>query len=84
MIDFIPVFCYFCVKEEIMDVQIRKAIEDMEVVAASGKYSLEAQVRAYDLLERLYDHYGDIPSSVGEYRSAYSRLAGQLKSAWNG
>lgn len=67
-----------------MDVQIRKAIEDMEVVAASGKYSLEAQVRAYDLLERLYDHYGNMPSSVVEYRSAYSRLAGQLKDSWNG
>lgn len=67
-----------------MDTRIRKAIEDMEAVAASGKYTLEVQVRAYDLLESLYDHYGDMPSSVEEYRSAYSRLEGRLKAAWNG
>lgn len=67
-----------------MDTQIRKVIEDMETVTASGKYTLEAQVRAYDLLERLFDHYGDMPSSVEDYRSTYSRLSCQLKTAWNG
>lgn len=80
-------FSIFAVKLKIMDIQIRKVIEDMEAVAASGKYSLDAQVRAYDLLEGLCELYGDgpsdLPASAGDFRSAYASLADRLDQAWN-
>jgi DNA-binding XRE family transcriptional regulator len=35
---------------------INQCIEDMRTIARSGSWTLEAQVRAYDLLELLCDH----------------------------
>lgn len=48
-----------CDKRYSMDRLIGKCIEDMEAIASSGKYYLEAQVRAYDLLEQMMEIYGD-------------------------
>lgn len=71
-----------------MEAQVRKVVEDMEAVAASGKYTLDAQVRAYDLLERLFDvcegSSAAVPSSGADFLRTYSRLADRLKSAWDG
>ena len=36
-----------------MEKQILQCVEDMQDIVAEGKYSLDAQVRAYDLLEGL-------------------------------
>ncbi len=38
-----------------MDRLLRQCIEDMKVISSSGKYFLDAQVRAYDLLELILD-----------------------------
>ncbi|MBR5300188.1 MAG: hypothetical protein IKU36_08070 [Bacteroidales bacterium] len=75
-----------------MDRIIRQCIEDMEAVVASGKYSLEAQVRAYDLLGQFGDVYGDgayapadaVLSAVRDFCSAYAGLAQALTSVWDG
>lgn len=74
-----------------MDRLIRQCVTDMESVAASGKYSLDAQVRAYDLLQMMLDIYGDAPSSEvmpksaarGEYCAAYRRLESSLDSCFD-
>ena len=74
-----------------MDRLIRQCVADMESVAVSGKYSLDAQVRAYDLLQMMLDIYGDAPSSEvmpksaarGEYCAAYRRLESSLDSCFD-
>lgn len=74
-----------------MDRLIRQCVADMESVATSGKYSLDAQVRAYDLLQMMLDIYGDAPSSEvmpksaarGEYCAAYRRLESSLDSCFD-
>ena len=72
-----------------MESLIRKCIKDMETVAVSGKYSLDAQVRAYDLLEQLLDLYYDLPLPAGlkdvaaEFCSVYEANASVLDSAFD-
>ena len=56
--DFV-VFLLHLQKSSVMDRLIRRCIVDMEAVAASGKYTLDAQTRAYDLLEMLIDVYAE-------------------------
>jgi hypothetical protein len=43
-----------------MERLILQCIEDMQNIVSEGKFSLESQVRAYDLLESLIDLYGDV------------------------
>lgn len=72
-----------------MESLIRKCIKDMETVAVSGKYFLDAQVRAYDLLEQLLDLYYDLPLPAGlkdvaaEFCSVYEANASVLDSAFD-
>lgn len=86
--DFV-VFLLHLQKSSVMDRLIRRCIVDMEAVAASGKYTLDAQTRAYDLLEMLIDVYGDgqsslpKPPSSSEFCSAYDRLADALESGFD-
>lgn len=60
-----------------MERQILQCIEDMHDIVAEGKFSLDAQVRAYDLLEALMEVYdgGPVPENLQEsaerYRCAY-------------
>lgn len=42
-----------------MERQMMQCIEDMQAIADSGKLTLDAQVRAYDLLENIMDIFGD-------------------------
>ena len=75
-----------------MDRIIRQCIEDMQAAAASGRYSLEAQVRAYDLLGQFGDVYGDgayspadaVLSAARDFCSAYAGLSQALTAAWDG
>ena len=75
-----------------MDRIIRQCIEDMQAAAASGRYSLEAQVRAYDLLGQFGDVYGDgayapvgaVLSAARDFCSAYASLSQALTAAWDG
>ena len=75
-----------------MDRIIRQCIEDMKAVAASGRYSLEAQVRAYDLLGQFGDVYGDgtyapadvVASAAHDFCSAFAGLSDTLAQAWDG
>lgn len=74
-----------------MDRIIRQCIEDMKAVAASGRYSLEAQARAYDLIGQFGDVYGDgayapaeaVVSAARDFCSSYESLSGQLASVWD-
>ena len=75
-----------------MDRIIRQCIEDMKAVATSGRYSLEAQVRAYDLLGQFGDVYGDgayapaetVLSAARDFCSAFADLSETLAEAWDG
>ena len=75
-----------------MDRMIRQCVEDMKAVAASGRYSLEAQVRAYDLLGQFGDVYGDgtyapadvVASAAHDFCSAFADLSETLSQAWDG
>ena len=75
-----------------MDRIIRQCIEDMKAVAASGRYTLEAQVRAYDLLGQFGDVYGDgayapadaVLSAARDFCSVYSGLSEALAAVWDG
>ena len=75
-----------------MDRIIRQCIEDMQAAAASRRYSLEAQVRAYDLLGQFGDVYGDgayapadaVLSAARDFCSAYAGLSQALTAAWDG
>ena len=75
-----------------MDRIIRQCIEDMQAVAGAGRYSLEAQVRAYDLLGQFGDVYGDgayapadaVASAARDFCSVYSGLSEALAAAWDG
>lgn len=67
-----------------MERQILQCIEDMQDIVAEGKYSLDAQVRAYDLLEGLIELYDgvQIPEKLNEaamrYRCVYEENAAVL------
>ena len=67
-----------------MERQILQCIEDMLDIVAEGKYNLDAQARAYDLLEGLIELYDGVPisQSLNEaadcFRSAYEENAAIL------
>ena len=67
-----------------MERQILQCIEDMLDIVAEGKYNLDAQARAYDLLEGLIELYDGVPISqslneaADRFRSAYEENAAIL------
>lgn len=67
-----------------MERQILQCIEDMQDIVAEGKYSLDAQVKAYDLLEGLIELYDgvQVPGSLKEaaerFRCVYEENAAIL------
>ena len=57
---------------------------DMQEVAASGKMTLEAQVRAYDLLQYLSEDGVSVSvSAAGVFRSAYEASKDKLEAAYD-
>jgi hypothetical protein len=56
-----------------MERQILQCIEDMQTIAAEGRYRLDAQVRAYDLLEGLVELYDGValPDGLKEVASRF-------------
>ena len=67
-----------------MERQILQCTEDMLDIVAEGKYNLDAQARAYDLLEGLIELYDGVPISqslneaADRFRSAYEENAAIL------
>jgi hypothetical protein len=58
--------------------------QDMEAAAASGKISLDAQTRAYDLLALLMEGYvSDDRQLSDEYTSVYENVKGVLEAAYD-
>ena len=66
-----------------------QCILDMSEVVQSGKFTLEAQVRAYDLLETLVELYEGVPLSedmkeaAARYCSVYESLSSALESSFD-
>lgn len=66
-----------------------QCIDDMQTITAEGKYSLDAQVRAYDLLEGLIELYegsalpDDLKEAASRYCSVYSSLSSSLDSSFD-
>ena len=57
---------------------------DMQEVAASGKMTLEAQIRAYDLLQYLSEDGVSVSvSAAGVFRSAYEAYKDKLEAAYD-
>lgn len=84
---FVAFFVIFA-KNKAMDRLIRQCISDINEICISGKFTLEAQVRAYDLLSCLVEmkEAGTLPSrmeSASEYVEAYESLAAVLRSAFD-
>lgn len=61
---------------------INQCIEDMRTIARSGSWTLEAQVRAYDLLELLCDHAIE-GEAASHFCKEYDALAPSLDKAYN-
>lgn len=72
-----------------MERLILQCIDDMQVIEAGGKYTLDAQVRAYDLLEEIIELYEDrtIPEELKEvasrFRTVYAEAASVLDSSFD-
>ncbi len=72
-----------------MKKKILQCIEDMQDIVAEGKYSLDAQVRAYDLLEELAELYDGvrIPENLNEaaarFRCVYEENAAVLSMSFD-
>ena len=63
---------------------IARCAADMQEVAASGKMSLQAQVRAYDLLQALSGESVPVAASAAEnYCRTYEQLAEKLEAAYD-
>lgn len=61
---------------------INQCIADMRLIAQSGNWTLEAQVRAYDLLELLCDHAIE-GEAASHFCKEYDALAPALDKAYN-
>ena len=72
-----------------MERQILQCVEDMYAITSDGKFTLEAQVRAYDLLEGLIELYdgGALPENLQEsasrYCSVYEAVSSVLDAAFD-
>ena len=63
--------------------EITQCIEDMQNAAESGKITLEMQIRAYDLLDKLMDISGvGIAGPAEAFREQYYILETELKNAY--
>ena len=63
---------------------IARCAADMQEVAASGKMTLEAQVRAYDLLQSLSEYGVSVSAEVAEgFCRAYEECKGGLDAAYD-
>ena len=63
---------------------IARCAADMQEVAASGKMTLQAQVRAYDLLQALSGESVPVAASAAEnYCRTYEQLAEKLEAAYD-
>lgn len=63
---------------------IARCAAEMQEVAASGKMTLQAQVRAYDLLQALSGESVPVAASAAEnYCRTYEQLAGKLEAAYD-
>lgn len=63
---------------------IARCVTDTQEVAASGKMTLEAQVRAYDLLQCLSDEGVSVPvGAAGVFCSAYQACKDKLEAAYD-
>ena len=66
--------------------EIEFCVQDMRNAVCTGKITLEAQVRAYDLLDRMMslpEGVADILSSAHEFCQTYESLADSLEAAYN-
>ena len=84
---FVAFFVIFA-KNMAMDRSIRQCISDIKEICASGRYTLEAQVRAYDLLSYLVEmkEAGTLRSCLeysSEYVEAYESSSAALRSAFD-
>ena len=72
-----------------MERQILQCIEDMKAIESSGCFSLDAQVRAYDLLESVIEVFDGAPlpesmrDAAERYRLAYLSAAPALESSFD-
>lgn len=72
-----------------MERLVLQCIDDMQAIAASGKYTLDAQVRAYDLLEGIIELYDDRPLPEGlkevalRFTVVYASIAPVLDSSFD-
>ena len=55
----------------------------MRTIAMTGIWTLDAQVRAYDLLEQLCGWYGAVPSAADDFCSAYDSVVFSLVPAYD-
>jgi hypothetical protein len=63
---------------------IARCAADMQEVAASGKVTLEAQVRAYDLLQYLSEDGAQAPAAAaGEFCRVYEACDDRLEAAYD-
>ena len=63
---------------------IARCAADMQEVAASGKVTLEAQVRAYDLLQYLSEDGAQAPAAAaGEFCRVYEACDDRLETAYD-
>lgn len=63
---------------------IARCAADMQEVAASGKVTLEAQVRAYDLLQYLSEEWTCVPDAAAlAFRRVYQEYGDTLESAYD-
>ena len=64
--------------------EITQCIEDMQSAAESGKITLEMQIRAYDLLDKLLDISGvGVAGPAEAFREQYFILETELKNAYD-
>lgn len=72
-----------------MERQILQCTEDMLDIVAEGRYNLDAQARAYDLMEALMEFYDGIPvpeclnEAASRFRCVYEENAAILSSIFD-
>lgn len=65
---------------------LKACVEDMRDIAATGAFTLDAQVRAYDMLSELLDEGMAVPqekSDIALYLDTYSELKEKLEAAYD-
>lgn len=83
MLHKIPVFCSIASAEVIYlqknwQVMIAECIKDMVSIAETGRWTLEAQVRAYDLFDRLSDGVKVSDEEKESYLKVYGQCSERL------